>query len=38
MCGNFDSYFRDVINVLSKYVSPKQIVSMDESGVTAWPF
>jgi hypothetical protein len=37
-CEDFVSYFMDIVDALSKYVFPKQILNMDESGVTARPF
>jgi hypothetical protein len=38
MCEDFACCARDVTDALSKCVSPKQILNMDESGVTAGPF
>jgi hypothetical protein len=38
MCDDFARYFRDVVDALSKCVSPKEILDMYGSGVTTRPF
>jgi hypothetical protein len=38
MCEDLVHYFRDVVDALSKSIFPKQILNMNESGVTARPF
>jgi hypothetical protein len=38
VCEDFARYFKNVIDALSKCISPKQMLNMDESGVTARRF
>jgi hypothetical protein len=38
MCEDFARYFRDVVDTLSKCDSPRQILNLNGSGVTARPF